>query len=194
MAFSIFVRVAAIAATVFVLAGCVTKPVGPDNPGTKVRYRPPDPDKWVGQRSFDYRSVFRCRPLACPENSMVHIKLGVSPTRSPDPQALQKFAQDDAARQMAVVEEASPSASSGRLQDLNLLTSIVTKAKDFPAVHWEYRGQLGDKSVYVVRKLVFAGNGTVDVISSSLSLDVARRNSADFVALIEVEDYSPQAR
>ena len=193
MTFSIFVRVAVIAATAL-FAGCVTKPVGPDNPGTKVRYRTPDPDKWVGQRGLDYKSVFRCRPLACPENSIVTVKLGVSPTRSPDPQALQKFAQDDAARQMAIVEEASSSTSSGRLQDLNLLTSTVTKAKDYPAVHWEYRGQLGDKSVFIVRKLVFAGSGTVDVISSSLSLDVARRNSADFVALIEVEDYSPQAR
>lgn len=48
--------------------------------------------------------------------------------------------------------------------------------------------------MYIVRKLVFAGNGTVDVISSSLSLEVARRNSADFVALIEVEDYLPRAR
>jgi hypothetical protein len=143
---------------------------------------------------MDYKSVFRCRPLACPENSIVTVKLGVSPTRSPDPQALQKFAQDDAARQMAIVEEASSSTSSGRLQDLNLLTSTVTKAKDYPAVHWEYRGQLGEKLVFIVRKLVFAGSGTVDVISSSLSLDVARRNSADFVALIEVEDYLPKAR
>lgn len=192
MTFSIFVRVAVIAATALV-AGCVTAPVGPNNPGTRVRYRVPDLDKWVGQRSFDYRSVFRCRPLACPENSIVTVKLGVSPTRSPDPQALQKYAQDDAARQMAEVEQAS-STSPGRLQDLSLLTSTVTKAKDYPAVHWEYRGQLNDKSVYIVRKIVFAGNGTVDVISSSLSLDVARRNGADFVALIEVEDYSPKAR
>ena len=66
--------------------------------------------------------------------------------------------------------------------------------KDFPTVHWEYRRVSSDnKTVYIVRKMVFAGNSVIDVISSSLGLEVARRNSNDFVAVLEIEDFAPPA-
>lgn len=66
--------------------------------------------------------------------------------------------------------------------------------KNFPTVHWEYRGSSSDnKTVYIVRKMVFAGNSAIDVISSSLGLEVARRNSNDFVGVLEIEDFAPPA-
>ena len=45
----------------------------------------------------------------------------------------------------------------------------------------------------MVRKMVFAGNTMIDVISSSMGLEVARRNSNDFVAMLEIEDFAPPA-
>ena len=43
--------------------------------GWTIRYRPPNPEKWTGNRVFgERRSVYRCRPLACPENSIVTVR------------------------------------------------------------------------------------------------------------------------
>jgi hypothetical protein len=186
-------RCAVMAATLL-LTACVTTAVGPEHPGTKVTFKSPDPEKWTGTRVFgEKRSIFRCKPLACPENSIVSIRTAPSPTRSPDSVALQKFAQEDAERQMAQTEQASAEAV-GRLRDLTLVSSRVLKMKDFPTVHWEYRATgTNDKPIYIVRDMVFAGNTLIDVISTSLGVEVARRNSSDFVDVMEIEDFAPPA-
>jgi hypothetical protein len=185
-------RLAAIAAATVWLAGCMTAAVGPEHPGTRVRYKSPDPQKWVGSQTFgDRRATFRCRPLACPELSIVSIRTAASPTRSPDPQALQKFAQESAQLEMTKAGEASAEGGN-RVRDLSLLSTRVANVKNFPTVHWEYQGISSDnKTVYIVRKMVFAGNSVIDVISSSLGLEVARRNSNDFVTVLEIEDFAP---
>jgi hypothetical protein len=187
-------RLAAMAAATLWLAGCMTAAVGPEHPGTRVRYKSPDPQKWIGSQSFgDRRATFRCRPLACPELSIVSIRTSASPTRSPDPQALQKFAQESAQREMTKAEEASAEGGN-RIRDISLLSTRVANVKNFPTVHWEYQGISNDnKTVYIVRKMMFAGNSAIDVISSSLGLEVARRNSNDFVAVLEIEDFAPPA-
>jgi len=70
--------------------------------------------RWIGGQSLgDKRATFRCRPLACPELSIVSIRTSASPTRSPDPQALQKFAQESAQREMTKAEEASAEGETG---------------------------------------------------------------------------------
>jgi hypothetical protein len=190
---SVVFRASAIAVAAVSLAACATPPVGPEHPGTQIRYRPPDPQKWVGNRVFgERRSVYRCRPLACPENSVVSIRMSNSPTRRPDPIALQKYAQEDAKREMALAEQASAEAV-GRLRDVALLSSRVAPMKNFPAIHWEYRGTLNDKTIYISRDLVFAGVTLVDVISTSLAIDVARRNGSDFVNVMEIDDFPPPA-
>jgi hypothetical protein len=181
------------AAAAVLLGACAATVVGPEHPGTKIRYGVPDPQKWTGNRVFgERRSVYRCRPLACPENSIVSIRMSNSPTRSPDPIALQKYAQEDAKREMALAEQASAEAV-GRLHDVALLSSKVTTMKNFPAVHWEYRGISNDKTLYISRDLVFAGVTLVDVVSTSLAIDVARRNGSDFVNVMEIDDFPPQA-
>ena len=187
-------RLAVMAAATIWLAGCMTAAVGPEHPGTRVRYKSPDPQKRIGNQAFgDRRATFRCRPLACPELSIVSVRTGPSPTRSPDPQALQKFAQESAQFEMTKAGEASAEGGN-RVRDLSLLSTRVANVKNFPTVHWEYQGVSTDnKTVYIVRKMVFAGNSVIDVISSSLGLEVARRNSNDFVAMLEIEDFAPPA-
>jgi hypothetical protein len=188
------VRVAVMTAAALSLAACAATVVGPEHPGTRVTFKSPDPQKWIGTRQAgERRSIFRCRPLACPENSIVTVRTAASPTRSPDPIALQKFAQEDAQRQMQQTEQASTEAV-GRLRDLTLLSTKVVKMKEFPAVHWEYRAiGASDKTIYIVRDMVFAGNTMIDVISTSLGMEVARRNSSDFVGVLEIEDFAPPA-
>jgi hypothetical protein len=187
-------RLAVIAAATIWLAGCMTAAVGPDHPGTRVRYKSPDPQKWIGNQVYgDRRAIFRCRPLACPELSIVSVRTAASPTRSPDPQALQKFAQESAAREVAKAEEASAEGGN-RVREVTVLSTRVATVKNFPAVLWEYQGLSTDnKTIYMVRKMVFAGNTMIDVISSSMGLEVARRNSNDFVAMLEIEDFAPPA-
>jgi hypothetical protein len=186
-------RLNAVAAALM-LASCVTAPVGPDNPGTRVRFKSPDVQKWVMSQTFDRRTIYRCRPLACAEGSVVNMRTMQSPTRSPDPQALEKFAQEDAERTIAQTQQAS-SATVGALHDITPLTSRVTKVKDYPAVHWEYRA-IGpnEKTVYLVRELVFAGNSMIEIVSSSFGLEVARRNGVDFAGIMEIDDFAPPAR
>jgi hypothetical protein len=187
-------RLAAIAAATIWLAGCMTAAVGPEHPGTRVRYKSPDPQKWIGNQVYgDRRAIFRCRPLACPELSIVSVRTSASPTRSPDPQALHKFAQESAAREVAQAEQASAEGGN-RVREVTVLSTRVATVKNFPAVLWEYQGLSTDnKTIYMVRKMVFAGNTMIDVISSSLGLEVARRNSNDFVAVLEIEHFAPPA-
>ena len=65
-----------------------------------------------------------------------------------------------------------------------MLSTRVVSVKNFPAIHWEYQGVDSDnKTVYMARKMLFAGNSMIDVISMSLSLEVARRNGNDFIAV-----------
>jgi len=119
-----------------------------------------------------------------------HSYVGQSNTH---PQALQKFAQESAQREMTKAEEASAEGGN-RVRDLSLLSTRVANVKNFPAVHWEYQGSSADnKTVYIVRKMMFAGNSAIDIISSSLGLEVARRNSNDFVGVLEIEDFAPPA-
>ncbi|HEV7877321.1 hypothetical protein [Bradyrhizobium sp.] len=183
---------AVLAAAALSLAACAAAVVGPEHPGTRVTFKSPDPQKWIGTRAAgERRSIFRCRPLACPENSIVTVRTAASPTRSPDPIALQKFAQEDAKRQMEQTEQASTEAV-GRLRDLTLLSTRVMKMKEFPTVHWEYRAiGANDKTIYIVRDMVFAGNTMIDVISTSLGIEVARRNGNDFVGVLDIEDFAP---
>jgi hypothetical protein len=42
--------------------------------------------------------------------------------------------------------------------------------------------------------MVFAGNAIIDVISTSLGVEVARSNSSDFVRVMQIEDFAPPAR
>ena len=182
-------RLAAIAAATVWLAGCMTAAVGPDHPGTRVRYKSPDPQKWIRSQTFgDRRANFYCRSLACPERSVVTIRTGASPTRSPDPQALQKFAQEVASAEQASAE------GGNQIRNVSVLSTRVVSVKNFPAIHWEYQGVDSDnKTVYMARKMLFAGNSMIDVISMSLSLEVARRNGNDFIAVLEIEDFAPPA-
>ena len=68
-----------------------SKPIKPG--AVRITTKAPEPDKWDARRSANGMvRVFKCKPLACPDAATVTIAFLKSPTRHPDPQALEKFA------------------------------------------------------------------------------------------------------
>ena len=186
-------RLAAMAAATIWLAGCMTARWGPEHPGTRVRYKSPDPQKWIGSQTFgDRRAIFRCRPLACPEMSIVSVRTSASPTRSPDPQALQKFAQESAAREVTKAERPRPK-EGNRVRMSALLSTRVANVKNFPTIHWEYQGVVNRQQDHLY--------GPQDGVCRQqrhrcllLRLSASRSLVAiapDFVAVLEIEDFAP---
>ena len=105
-------QVAAIAFLATLLATLVVHPAMAQAPGsTRVMIRNPDVAKWAGSRNFfsTSSSEFLCRPLACPAPSKVTARISSSPTRSPDRQALAKYASQNIP---AAVEQANLNAAS----------------------------------------------------------------------------------
>jgi hypothetical protein len=76
-----------------------SKPLKPG--GVRITAKSPEPDKWDEQRSPNGMvRVFKCKPLACPDTASVTIAFLKSPTRHPDPQALEKFAKVELPKSM----------------------------------------------------------------------------------------------
>ena len=70
------------------------KPIGPG--GIRVVTRAPEPDNWNEQKNANgTQRVYKCKPLACPDQETVSFIFSKSPTRNPNPEALEKFAKVD---------------------------------------------------------------------------------------------------
>ena len=181
-------RLAAMAAATIWLAGCMTAAVGPEHPGTRVRYKSPDPQKWIGSQAFgDRRAIFRCRPLACPELSIVSIRTAASPTRSPDRQALAKYASQTIP---AAVEQANLNAASSLApgRKIERLSSTATEIRGYPAISQEIRFVGAKEPVYMSKVTMFVKSALVDIASYSPSRETARRNRDLFAGAMQVED------
>src|SRR5262249_44771457 len=71
-----------------------TKPIRPG--AVRVTTKAPEPDKWDAQPSANgAQRLFRCKPLACSDPQTVSFIFSRSPTKHPDPKALEKFAKVD---------------------------------------------------------------------------------------------------
>jgi hypothetical protein len=114
----------------------VVHPAMAQAPGsTRVMLRNPDVAKWAGSRNFfsTSSSEFVCRPLACPAPSKVTAKFSASPTRSPDRQALAKYASQTIP---AAVEQANLNAASSLApgRKIERLSSTATEMRGYPAI------------------------------------------------------------
>jgi hypothetical protein len=123
------------------LAALVVHPAMAQAPGsTRVMIRNPDVGKWAGSRNFfsTSSSEFVCRPLACPAPSKVTARISASPTRSPDRQALAKYASQTIP---AAVEQANLNAASSLApgRKIERLSSTATEMRGYPAIAQEMR-------------------------------------------------------
>ena len=179
-----------IAAIAFFAALLVAPPVMAQTPGTtRVLVRNPDAGKWAGSRNFLSNSSgqYVCRPLACPAPSKVTVRFSNSPTRSPDRQALAKYASQTIPAAVDLANQnAASSIEPGR--KIERLSSNATQMRGYPAIAQEIRFVGGKEPVYMSKVTVFAKSVLVDIASYSPSRETARRNRDLFVGAMQVED------
>jgi hypothetical protein len=183
------------AAAFFTTLLLVAQPAVAQTPGTtRVLIRNPDVGKWAGTRNFLSNSSgqFICRPLACPAPSKVTTRISNSPTRSPDRQALAKYASQTIP---AAVDLANQNAASSMApgRKIERLSSTATQMRGFPAIAQEMRFVGGKEPVYMSKVTMFVKSALVDIASFSSSRETARRNRDLFAGAMQVEDV-PLAR
>jgi hypothetical protein len=118
--------------------------------------------RWAGRR-VDHRTIlYLCRPLACPEKTSVKVRTARSPTRTPDPIALEKLAKETFPTNVEADNLKLETASHGYVK-LDLLGTNVTSIRDFPAVVVELKKTGEGRPIFGRRIFLFAGNTLIDV-------------------------------
>jgi hypothetical protein len=166
-------------------------PAVPVKPGAlRVTTRAPDPDKWDGQRSANgLQRFFKCKPLACSDQETVSFTFMKSPTRHPDPQALEKFAQIELPKSIRAANAAREVLSDGK-QKIETLTSKTATLKNYPAVLNETKLSQGKVAIYLTTAIIFAGPAMIRVQSTSQNRDLAQKSLNEFVQVMRIEEGS----
>ena len=166
----------------------------PVKPGAvRVTTKAPDPDKWDAQKSVNGATrIFKCKPLACSDAEIITILFAKSPTRHPDPQALDKLAKVDLPKNIRAADAAREVLSDGDAK-VDTLTSKTTTLKTYPAVVNESRFTQAKAVVYFNTALIFAGPVMIRVQSVSQNRDLAQRTLNEFVDVMKIEEGPPLA-
>ncbi len=100
----------------------------PVKPGAvRVTTKAPDPEKWEAQKSVNGATrIFKCKPLACSDAETITILFAKSPTRHPDPQALDKFAKVDLPKSIRAADAAREVLSDGDAKVDTLTSKTMT--------------------------------------------------------------------
>jgi hypothetical protein len=178
-------------------ANTPAKPGGPAaslpiKPGSvRVTTKAPEPDKWDAQRSANgLQRIFKCKVLACSDPETVSISFLKSPTRHPDPQALEKFAKIDLPKSIRAVDAQREILTDGaeRIETLNSKTATL---KGYPAVLNESKVSRDKKSVFLNMAIIFAGPAMIRIQSVSESRDLAQKSLNQFVEVMRIEEGPP---
>ncbi len=166
----------------------------PVKPGAvRITTKAPDPDRWDGQKNAaGTLRVFKCKPLACSDAETITITFAKSPTRHPDPQALDKLAKVDLPKSIRAADAAREVMSDGDAK-VDTLTSKTTTLKTYPAVVNESRFTQGKKAVYFNTALIFAGPVMIRLQSISQNRDLAQKTLDEFVDVMKIEEGPPLA-
>jgi hypothetical protein len=166
-----------------------SKPIKPG--GVRITTKAPEPDKWDGQRSANGMvRVFKCKPLACPDAATVTIPFLKSPTRHPDPQALEKFAKVELPKSMRALDAAREILSDGA-EKIETVSSKTATLKGYPAVVSETKFSKGKTATYLDSAIVFAGPVMIRVFSTSQNRDRAKKTLDQFVEVMNIEEGLP---
>jgi hypothetical protein len=166
-----------------------SKPLKPG--GVRITTKAPEPEKWDAQRSSNGMvRVFKCRQLACPDAATVTITFSKSPTRHPDPQALEKFAKVELPKSMRALDAAREILTDGA-EKIETVTSKTATLKGYPAVVSENKISKGKAATYLDMDIVFAGPVMVRVISVSQDRDFAKKTVEQFVEAMRIEEGPP---
>ncbi len=155
-----------------------TKPIKPG--AVRITTKAPEPDKWDGQRSANGMvRVFKCKPLACPDAATVTITFLKSPTRHPDPQALEKFAKVELPKSMRALDAAREILTDGAEKIETMSSKTETKFSK------------GKTATYLDSAIVFAGPVMIRVFSTSQNRDWAKKTLDQFVEVMNIEEGPP---
>ena len=166
-----------------------SKPIKPG--GVRIPTKAPEPDKWDGQRSANGMvRVFKCKPLACPDAATVTITFLKSPTRHPDPQALEKFAKVELPKSMRALDAAREILTDGA-EKIETMSSKTATLKGYPAVVSETKFSKGKTATYLDSAIVFAGPVMIRVFSTSQNRDWAKKALDQFVEVMNIEEGPP---
>jgi hypothetical protein len=166
-----------------------SKPIKPG--GVRITTKAPEPDEWDGQRSANGMvRVFKCKPLACPDAATVTITFLKSPTRHPDPQALEKFAKVELPKSMRALDAAREILTDGA-EKIETMSSKTATLKGYPAVVSETKFSKGKTATYLDSAIVFAGPVMIRVFSTSQNRDWAKKTLDQFVEVMNIEEGPP---
>ncbi len=165
------------------------KPIKPG--AVRITTKAPEPDKWDGQRSANGTvRVFKCKPLACPDAATVTIAFLKSPTRHPDPQALEKFAKVELPKSIRALDAAREILTDGT-EKVETMSSKTATLKGYPAVVSETKFSRGKTATYLDTAIVFAGPVMIRVFSTSQNRDWAKKTLDQFVEVMNIEEGPP---
>ncbi len=166
-----------------------SKPLKPG--GVRVTTRAPDIDKWDGRKSANgLQRVFKCKPLACADAEIVTIVFSKSPTRHPDPEALEKLAKTDLPKSIHAADAAREVLADGDAK-LETLISKTATLKGYPAVVNETRLTQGKVTIYLNTAIIFAGPLMIRMQSTSKNRDLAQKSLKQFVEVMQIEEGPP---
>ncbi|HEY5608963.1 MAG TPA: hypothetical protein VIM38_11570 [Alphaproteobacteria bacterium] len=192
--------IVATALCVFVLApglcfaqtGGEPKPIKPGS--VRITTRAPELDKWTAQKTANgLRRVFRCKPLACAEPQTVAFTFLKSPTGTPDPKALEKFAKIDLPKSIRAAGAAREVLSDGA-EKIETLSSKTTTLKGYPSVINETLFSRGKSSAYIETAIIFAGPVMIRVQSSSPNRQLAQKSLDQFIEAMRIEEGPPPSK
>jgi hypothetical protein len=165
----------------------------PDLPpefSTTVRTPSPDPGKWAYLKVND-KDQWRCRPLACADNSVVTIAITKSTTPRPDPVALDKYVKTEMPKNVEKYNATLPN-SAGTIREVKLVSATVDKIHGYYAVRSTYE-MTNDKGPFAsVRAMIFASGSLVTIDSASMTLATAKTNLDDFTKALQIEGHPPE--
>jgi hypothetical protein len=164
----------------------------PIRPGaTRVTTPLPDPDKWESQKTATTaQRLFKCKPLACSDAETVTMVFSRSPTRHPDPQALDKLAKIDLPKSIRAADAAHEILTDGA-DKVDTLTSKTTTLKTYPAVLNESKFTRANVPIYLDTALIFAGPVLIRIQSVSKNRDLAQKSLNAFVDVMKIEEGPP---
>jgi hypothetical protein len=170
--------------------GDETQPIKPG--AVRITTKPPDLDKWDnGTKSPNgLQRTFKCKPLACSDAEIVVFTFLKSPTRHPDPQALDKFAKVELPKNVRAMDAAREIMTDGA-EKIETLSSDTATLKNYPAVLNETRLSRGNTSAYVELAIIFAGPVMIRVQSTSANQELAKNSLKSFIDLMSIQEGPP---
>jgi hypothetical protein len=166
-----------------------TRPIKPG--GVRVFTRAPEPGKWNAQTlNNGAKRIFRCKPLGCSSPQSIIFTFSKSPTRKPDPTALEKYAKVDFPKSLRAAIAALEVMTDKNVKIETLVAKTGT-LKGYPAVINQSRLRGGKTTNYIDTTILFAGPLMIRIESVSPNHDLAQQSLREFIEVMVITEGPP---